>query len=130
MELASATEKTLLEHKIRELEFQKSRIEREKQSLEGDLIASQKEVIGLKCSVSELSASSAGLRAEFETVQRNYQTEKAAKEKFNALLDTANKEIDDLKVSQIDNNILACRFCFLIIILYMNYFERNFYKSF
>jgi len=99
MELASATEKTLLEHKIRELEFQKSRIEREKQSLEGDLIASQKEVIGLKCSVSELSASSAGLRAEFETVQRNYQTEKAAKEKFNALLDTANKEIDDLKAN-------------------------------
>lgn len=99
MELASATEKTMLEHKIRELEFQKSRIEREKQSLEGDLIASQKEVIGLKCSVSELSASSAGLRAEFETVQRNYQTEKAAKEKFNALLDTANKEIDDLKAN-------------------------------
>lgn len=99
MEVASATEKSLLEHKIRELEFQKSRIEREKQSLEGDLIASQKEVIGLKCSVSELSAASSGLRAEFETVSRNYQTEKAAKENFIAQLDSANKEIEDLKVS-------------------------------
>jgi len=100
MEVANATEKTLLEHKIRELEFQKSRLEREKQSLEGDLIASQKEVIGLKCSVSELSAASAGLRAEFETVQRNFHTEKDAKEKFIALLDNANKEIQDLKVSR------------------------------
>jgi len=99
MEVANATEKTLLEHKIRELEFQKSRLEREKQSLEGDLIASQKEVIGLKCSVSELSAASAGLRAEFETVQRNFHTEKDAKEKFIALLDNANKEIQDLKAS-------------------------------
>ena len=98
MEVSSATDKTLLEHKIRELEFQKARLEREKTSLEGDLTASQKEVVGLKCSVAEMSASSSGLRAELETLQRNYQAEKSAKEKLTTELSDANNDIEQLKV--------------------------------
>ena len=87
-----------MENKLRELEFQKSRLEREKQSLEGDLAASQKEVIGLKCSVAEISSSSAGLRAELESVQRSLKAEREDNVNLRTELATANTEIEDLQV--------------------------------
>lgn len=98
MEINNATEKTLLENKIRELEFQKSRVERERTSLEGDLIASQKEVVGLKCSVAEMTSASSGLRAELEMLQRNLQAEKTDNTQLRTNLAQANSEIEDLIV--------------------------------
>jgi len=100
MEVTSATEKSMLENKLRELEFSKSRLEREKQSLEGDLAASQKEIIGLKCSIAEMSSSSSGLRAELDSCQRQLTAEKGDNCKLRSDLSTANTEISELQVSR------------------------------
>ena len=100
--MSSATERTLLENKVRELEFQKSRLEREKNSLEGELLASQKEVIGLKCSIAEMSSASSGLRAEMETLQRQLNHEQADNTRLRNDVTLANAEIQDLQVSVLD----------------------------
>lgn len=97
--MSSATEKTLLENKIRELDFLKGRLERERTSLEGELIASQKEVVGLKCSIAEMSSASAGLRAELESLQRHLTTEKADNARLRNEVSVATAEIQDLQVS-------------------------------
>ena len=102
LEMSSATERTLLENKVRELEFQKSRLEREKNSLEGELLASQKEVIGLKCSIAEMSSASSGLRAEMETLQRQLNHEQADNTRLRNDVTLANAEIQDLQVSVLD----------------------------
>ncbi|EFX85316.1 hypothetical protein DAPPUDRAFT_237863 [Daphnia pulex] len=69
----SATEKTLMENKIRELELQNDRLERERTRLEGELFASKNEVTGLRRSMAEMSSrmssASAGHRAELEYLQ-------------------------------------------------------------
>lgn len=96
--MSNATEKTLLENKIRELEFQKGRLEREKISLEGELTVSQKEIVGLKCSVAEMSSASSGLRAELENVQRLLQDEKNDNVQLRNKISVANSEIQDLQV--------------------------------
>ena len=98
LEMSNVTEKTILENKIRELEFSKGRLEREKNSLEGELAASQKEVIGLKCSIAEMSSASAGMRAELESVQRQLQSEKSDNCQLRDNLSTANSEILELQV--------------------------------
>ncbi|XP_046449773.1 carboxy-terminal kinesin 2-like isoform X2 [Daphnia pulex] len=97
LEMSSATEKSLLENKIRELEFHKGLIERERTSLEGELIASQKEVVGLKCSMAEMSSASAGLRAELESLQRHLTIEQADNARLRNDVSVATAEIQDLQ---------------------------------
>jgi chromosome segregation ATPase len=104
--MSSATEKTLLENKIRELEFLKGRLDREKTSLEGELIASQKEIVGLKCSMAEMSSASAGLRAELESLQRHLTIEQADNARLRNDLSVATADIQDLQVSFINDFII------------------------
>lgn len=98
MEVSNATERSLLENKIRELEFQKSRAERERTNLEGELIASQKEIVGLKCSIAEMSSASAGMRAELEILQRQLNSEKTDNTQLRNNLSAATAEIQELQV--------------------------------
>jgi len=97
MELNHATDKTLLEHQIRDLEFQKSRLEREKQSLEGDLTACQKQIVGLKCSVAEMSAAEAGLRSLLEATQRQLQDSNDQVAQLKDDVSCRNAQIEDLQ---------------------------------
>lgn len=98
LEVSNATERSLLENKIRELEFQKSRAERERTNLEGELIASQKEIVGLKCSIAEMSSASAGMRAELEILQRQLNSEKTDNTQLRNNLSAATAEIQELQV--------------------------------
>ncbi|XP_032789035.2 carboxy-terminal kinesin 2 [Daphnia magna] len=97
LEVSNATERSLLENKIRELEFQKSRAERERTNLEGELIASQKEIVGLKCSIAEMSSASAGMRAELEILQRQLNSEKTDNTQLRNNLSAATAEIQELQ---------------------------------
>lgn len=96
--MSNVNEKTLLENKIRELDFQKGRLEREKTSLEGELVVSQKEIVGLKCSVAEMSSASSGLRAELETLQRQLAYEKNDNTRLRSEISIATAEIQELHV--------------------------------
>lgn len=98
LEVSNATERSLLENKIRELEFQKSRVERERANLEGELTASHKEIVGLKCSIAEMSSASTGLRAELETLQRQLNSEKTDNTQLRDNLIVATAEIQELQV--------------------------------
>jgi chromosome segregation ATPase len=115
MELNNATEKSMLEHKLRDLEFQKGRLEREKQSLEGDLTACQKEIVGLKCSVAELSAAESGLRSLLETTQRQLQESNDNGARLADDVASRNAEIEELQV--LISNFFVVNFCYLNILL-------------
>lgn len=93
-----------MENKIRELEFQKGRLEREKTSLEGELTVSQTEIVGLKCSVAEMSSASAGLRAELENIQRLLREEESDNRSLRNEIAVANSEIQDLQVRSYQYN--------------------------
>lgn len=103
MEMTSATEKSLLENKLREIEFQKGRVEREKLSLEGELAVAQKEIIGLKCSMAEMSSASAGLRAELDTLRLQLQAKEQCNTQLTIDLSSAKALIEDLQVMKVEN---------------------------
>ena len=110
---APATERTLLENKVRELEEELLASQKEviglkrsiaemssaSSELELELLDSQKEVIGLKSSIAEMSSASSELRAEFESLQRQSNHEQA---RLRNNVTLANAEIQDLQVSVLD----------------------------
>lgn len=66
--------------------------------MEGELTVSQKEIIGLKCSVAEMSSASAGLRAELENIQRLLKEEESDNCSLRNEIAVANAEIQELQV--------------------------------
>jgi hypothetical protein len=84
------------------IELEQSRLERERNSSKEELLASQKEVIGLKCTIVEMSSASSKLRAELETLQRQSNHQQADNTRLTSEVTLANAEIQDLQVSVLD----------------------------
>jgi hypothetical protein len=127
LEIPSAPEKnhlTLLENKVRELELEKSRLERERNSFEEEFLASQKEVIGLKCSIAQVSSASSELRAELETVQRQLNHEQADNARLRNDVTLANAKIQDLQVS-----VFRFFYSFILILITVVAFRLVFAKK-
>ncbi|XP_005102127.1 carboxy-terminal kinesin 2 isoform X2 [Aplysia californica] len=87
------TTKRTLQREIDDLQFQKSTLDRQKITLEGELAASMKEISGLKATVAEMTSAQATVRAELETAKLQ--------------LDAAFKDISNLKqtVQDRDNTL-------------------------
>ena len=66
-ELAERTRQ--LQRDIENLEFSQSSLQRQKSALEGDLQASRDENNGLKSTVSQLTASQAGIKAQLDCTE-------------------------------------------------------------
>lgn len=109
VEVTNATEKAALNNKVNELEYLKSRLEREKQNLEGELAASQKEIVGLKCSIAEITSASAGLQAKHDSLQRLLEEQTNRADGLDANLVVANSRIQELEV------------LFLLFVPYLNF---------
>jgi len=117
IEVTNATEKAALNNRINELEYQKSRLEREKQQLEGELSASQKEIVGLKCSIAEITSASAGLQAKHDSIQRQLEAETNRADGLDSNLVVANSRIQELEVYfYLSSKIIV--FCYLLLFFF------------
>ena len=58
-----------LKTEIENLNFTQSSLQRQKQSLEGELTAAGAEIAGLKTSISQLTSANAGISAELDTTK-------------------------------------------------------------
>jgi len=85
-------------------------LEREKQNLEGELAASQKEIVGLKCSIAEITSASAGLQAKHDSLQRQLEDQTHRADGLDANLVVANLRIQELEVFSC---VLIPRFSFI-----------------